>query len=473
MVVSLVLVCLLVPGAAAGQSAAVAPIQVLKISSGPTGSDATGTFVLTSERSVFNRTDDREVIVIFQWQGRAGMRALVANWRSPDGAATSTSTIDYNATTERFGAVWTLPLTPSIALGTWSIEATVDGLPAGRYTFEVTDRPTPSAVARPRLSQNDLFQRLDRAMFQVRRFDADGRERTSFAAFNPGGTAIFTLVGAFDDASDVKLVQRDNSEQSIESLFALNRRQRWIALPGAAQSQTLAAAPPEDVKIGDRCFSMEARASAPRALTECRISGQTTVNGAPAFVASFVVGISTPGAPILNEFGDLIGIADDPTEIGMRTVRLVNAGGASVVTILRIGSVVAQPTAVSDLRTKGLLIPPVVDRHVSTGGIARADAKGKVVAYEHNDFVSVREPTFVAFIRWAPKERLRGVLAFRLYDADNRLVFESKPSKADLRPDRMTTSNSVSPVPKVPGVYRVDVLIDGTPMWRSFVTVTP
>jgi hypothetical protein len=235
----------------------------------------------------------------------------------------------------------------------------------------------------------------------------------------------------------------------------------------------LAPAPSESIKIGDRCFSMEVRPPAPRTLTECRISGQAMVGGAPAFAASFVVGLSAPGAPIINEFGDLIGIADDSRRTGMRSVQAIGAGGAEIITILRLGSSPQERVPVAELRSKGLLIPPVLNRHASTAGIARADAKGKVLAYEHQDFLSVREPNFVAFVRWQPRERLRGLLVLRAYDAENRLVLESKPTKADLRQGNLTTSNSVVPVPKTPGLYRVDVAIDGTPMWRSYLTITP
>ena len=41
----------------------IAPVHVLKISSGATGSETNGVFTLTDERSVFNRTTDREVII--------------------------------------------------------------------------------------------------------------------------------------------------------------------------------------------------------------------------------------------------------------------------------------------------------------------------------------------------------------------------------------------------------------------------
>ena len=110
-------------------------LRVLKISAGPSGADKNGVFTLSEERSIFSRTTDRELIVFFQWEGSLGAHKLVAQWRSPDGNVSATSTMDYVAKDRRFGAYWPLYLSSSIALGTWSVEATVDGQPAGRYSL--------------------------------------------------------------------------------------------------------------------------------------------------------------------------------------------------------------------------------------------------------------------------------------------------------------------------------------------------
>jgi len=47
------------------------PVQVLKISSGASGTEPNGVFRLTDERSVFSRATDREVIVLFPMGTRA------------------------------------------------------------------------------------------------------------------------------------------------------------------------------------------------------------------------------------------------------------------------------------------------------------------------------------------------------------------------------------------------------------------
>ena len=58
--------------AAQGSSQPPAPIHVLQITAGPSGSEEKGSFILKEERSIFSRSDDREVIVLFQWDGTSG-----------------------------------------------------------------------------------------------------------------------------------------------------------------------------------------------------------------------------------------------------------------------------------------------------------------------------------------------------------------------------------------------------------------
>src|SRR5712671_6376917 len=215
-----------------GQLPAVS-VHVLKISSGPSGSDVNGTFVLTSERSVFSRTDDREVVVLFLWDGVPGAHRLVAQWRSPDSAATSNSAVDYIARAQRFGAYWSLPLSASMTLGTWSIEATVDGVPAGRLTFEVTDNKVASSAVKPMLTQAALYERLNRAFVMLGRSSKAGRELSAAAGFSPGAGLIYTAMSALDNADDILVVSRDGTSKPVTTVVAWNRRQHWAVLSGA------------------------------------------------------------------------------------------------------------------------------------------------------------------------------------------------------------------------------------------------
>jgi hypothetical protein len=192
----------------------IAPVQVLSITAGPTGADSNGGFALTQERSIFSRADDREVIVLFRWEDVPGTHKLVAQWRSPDGAASVSSAIDYKAAEKRFGAYWRLPVSPGMALGTWSIEVAMDGRPAGRFTFEITDANVAAAPARRALTEAEIYERLNAAFVVLRRSRADGVELDPAAAFMvaPETGRLHTVVAAIDSADTIPVAAQAATE---------------------------------------------------------------------------------------------------------------------------------------------------------------------------------------------------------------------------------------------------------------------
>ena len=85
----------------------------------------------------------------------------------------------------------------------------------------------------------------------------------------------------------------------------------------------------------------------------------------------------------------------------------------------------------------------------------------------------MRDKAFGVFVMWSPKERLRGLMTVRLFDEENLVVFESKPAKVDFRKDQTLTSSWSLPIPAKAGIYRADVLLNTTPIWRGFLRITP
>lgn len=453
-----------------------APIHVLKISSGPSGSNVNGSFVLTAERSMFNRSADREVIVLFQWDGAPGPHRLVAQWRSPDSAVTSNSAIDYVASAQRFGAYWSLPLSPSMTVGTWSIEATVDGVPAGRLTFEVTDNSVASAPVKAMLTQAELYDRLNGAFVVLRRSSKAGREFGATAGFSPAAGLIYTAMSTLDGADEIRLIARDGAATPLTAAVAWNRRQHWAVLAGTVGTEVLPIAKADATKVGTRCASLQGTPTGGRALSECSITGLDTQGAAPSFIATFSVGNATSGAPVLNEFGELIGLVGDR---GADRASAYVAGGSIAGTpIVPIGLVRVAPAAIPvnliELRSRGVTVPGVVgEERVMTAGFGRVDAKGKLVSTENHNELSVREKAFAVFVMWNSKERLRGQMTVSLFDADNHPVAESKPAKVDFRKDQTSTSSWSLPMVANEGTYRADVLIDAIPVWRGYLRITP
>src|SRR5262249_57055 len=169
-----------------------------------------------------------------------------------------------------------------------------------------------------------------------------------------------------------------------------------------------------------------------RVLSECTITGQNTQGTGPPLIATCATGRGAPGAPVLNEFGELIGLVGDLGRTGEVETAYSLFGptlGTPIVpiTVINVGAT-ATPMALADLGSGGITVPAGGgEENVLTGGFGRVDAKGKLVSPEHHEELSVREKAFAVFVMWSPKERVRGQIIVRLFDADNRPVAESKP----------------------------------------------
>lgn len=455
-------------------------LHVLEITSGPAGTQSGGDFVFTEQRSVFSRTTDREVIVLFRWDGVPGPHKLVAQWRSPDGALSSSSSVDYFASDRRFGGYWRLPITPAMPLGTWTIEATVDGQPACRHTFELRDEKVEAAVTKRPLTRPELYERLNGVFVVLERSAPDGRQLDPAAGLLGNSSRVYTSLAAVDDTAGLRVIGPDGSRRSVSSVIGMDRQERWIVLANAQQHDVaLPIAAPESVRVGDRCFSMEGAVAGGRVLTEGSITGQTEMPGAGRrLVANFATTLGTPGAPVMNEFGEVVGIIGGPpvagaTRLGEIERFVGQVMGTPVIpfTLLRVNDS-ASGEAISALQQRGELVAPLTGAaHVSAGGFARGVEKRGGMPIDQRDQFSVSDKTFMLFVAWRPLERLRGEVKFRAYDASNRPVIESPPGKGNYRKNQLTIAHWQIPVPRTAGWYRFDVLFDGRPVWRGFARV--
>ena len=339
-----------------------------------------------------------------------------------------------------------------------------------------------SALVKRPLSQAQLYERLTKMFVSLQRSNAAGRELDPAAALIGPGGHVYTSMAAIDDTDRVLAHGPNGLVRDMTAIIAWNRRQDWAVLPGVGgPALDVPVVEAGATSVGDRCFSMEGGATGGRVLLECSITGKGAAVLGPRLLASFFTGTGHPGAPVLNEFGELIGFVGATHVSG--TSRLIHIlrfrGYLSGVPIVPLAAIqaplTAPPAAMAELRARGDLIPALAEEeHVLSGGFARDIMRRETVApSEQRDDFSAKEKRFFVFVTWDPKERLRGTTGLRIYDGDNRIILEAKPLKADFRKGELRfTSWEISMLP-VPGVYRVEVHFNGRPAWRGFVRITP
>ncbi len=461
-----------------------APVKVLKISAGPAGAESKGVFALTEERSVFSRATDREVLVFFQWEDVPGPHKLVAQWRSSDGGTTATSAIDYHASDKRFGAYWRVPVTADMPLGIWTIETTMDGRPAGRYTFEITGASVEAAVTRRPLTHDELYDRLNRLFVVLRRGTADGRELEPAGGFLPAPQTgrIYTVMPAIDASETLRAVTSDGTTQQITTLVAWNRRQQWAVVQGPpAAGEPLRAAAYEKAKIGSQCFSIEGTATGIRVLIGGTLSGQASTPGRQVLIVTFPRAFGMPGAPVVDEHGDLLGIVGtglpgDPRPVDNVAEARGALNGAPIIPFTATNaSTAAQGSDLAALRAAGDLMPALAGANpISSGGFTRSSLKrGDATAAEMVKEFSLRDQTIGVLVTWSPSGRVRGNAVLRVIDAENKIVAMSQPRKVNFNKGDFARSSWDLPMLKVPGIYRVEVAVDALTFWRGFFQINP
>jgi hypothetical protein len=452
--------------------------QVVRIAAGPRGLEVGGQFRLEQERTTFNRSSDAQVVVHFQWDGTPGVHRLAARWRSPtDGVAISE--VEYTARDRRFGAYWTLPISPSTPLGAWSIEATIDGLPSGALNFEITDTEIPAApTSKTRPSPSELYRRLDSIYLSIDRLASRGDLIDRNGGFVLGPSSVVTAFSAIDAADTLEMATADGRRQAVTAIASWDRRQDWAVISATTQAgPPLPLAPADSANVGDRCYSMESGATGARVLAECAIVGRSsTSGGGDRLIVQFLNGRGIPGAPVLNEFGEVIGLIGGAPSAGFRGFTLFRAGpdqGSPVVPASAIRSATGEDVPVQDLRRRGVLMR-AVNRgdNILSGGFARQIQKNPIRPIDQREEFTQGDGQFFVFLTWDPKERLRGTLVLLAYDENNQILTESKPAKVDLRPGNVPFSQWQLSVPKPPGNYRIDVLFEEVPIWRGLFRVT-
>lgn len=121
---SVALAVLLVPmSSESGLSQASGRYHLVRSVSGSRGAPEGQRFLMEDPRNVFHAGEDRQALVLFEWQGPVGRHHCEGAWKDPGGRVVFTSTADVDARASRFSVYWGLSLPDTVATGTWEVVA--------------------------------------------------------------------------------------------------------------------------------------------------------------------------------------------------------------------------------------------------------------------------------------------------------------------------------------------------------------
>lgn len=493
------------PAAAGTQGASVAPGQaplyrVVRSTSGSKGRVSGQTFIIDDPRTVFRVPDDRQVIVHFEWEGPAGAHRLEGLWRNPDGRVSTISDFEHTSRGGRFGAYWELALPTTAATGTWTLEARIDGQPAGSHTFEIAvgAGATPPAVATPArapLSGPELYRRIQAATVSVQKLDAAGRVGLTASGFAIAKDRVVLPFHVVDGASMLRLTSASGQTEDVTRVAAFDRAGDWAVLPIATIAvEPLGRPATREASVGTTLYGLNVMSTGERTLVDAAIGGTSTRPGAgERLLLAAPVGWTSAGTPVMDMYGNAVamtgavwepGTAFHDAEGGRAMVPssalpMQLGGTALAVPIERVVDEGKPPRELAALAAE-LPFTPMFGpsrTHVMRGTTAQSMRKGAgfFEAIDDRTSFSKARGTFAVVLDLMPRDKLAGLpVTVTVFNAGGRAIATTKPLalKGDAnRPLGVGWTLDANALQ--PGLYRLDVAAAADVMWRTFITITP
>jgi hypothetical protein len=455
----------------------------VRSTSGTRGAQQGTRYIIEDPRNVFVAAEDRQVIVLFEWEGQVGLHRCEGRWKDPSGKVVLSAPIEYQATTRRFGIYWTLTLPEAAATGLWAVEVSVDGALAGTHTFEVAAAASSApAPARRMLSQAEIYQRALASVVTIERLGPEGQLLGQGPAVALDGDHVVTAFSTIDGASSLRVRTDARGPLESQDIGEWDRRQGWAVVPLAGHGLLAVSRSPGSPIVGDRCFVLDSGEDGARVITEAGVVGQ---EASPSARLRLNAGFAA-GSPVLDERGDLAGVVAGPGPeevlgpVGMWTAHagpLMVPRGSLFVLADRLPAAPAARTGLAQLAARGEFLAPLSadQRHVVSGVFAaRVQRGGSVPIPQDQRWVFTRrDGEMSVFIQWNPQVKKDMLSRFEIYDADRRPIVKGAPAKQKLRPGEYYFTTWTVNIARFPaGVYRVDMLLDEAPAWRGYMRIT-
>jgi hypothetical protein len=481
------------PQAQAGGGVEASPLKfrVLRSVSGTKGVQTNGTYVIQDPRTIFYLGQDHQVIIYFEWEGPLGLHRFEGIWKNPDGKITAISDFDYEAKQNRFGGYWQLFVGETTQTGLWTLEARVDGEVTGAHTFQILGgtNPKPVETIPAILTPAQIYQQAQASTVTIEKRNQQGEVIGSGLGFLVAPRLVLTAFQVIDGAGILRLKLPEGRDLEVSEIASWNRRQDWalVKVP-VTQIPPLPIAKPNSDSVGDRCLFLDAAGPGNRVIVETILVGKNNNPGWGDRI-NFANAASEQGmgSALLNEYGEVFGIVGGslfPGASSLEGLRVryatnwFGAGAANrgaMATPLSLVSLDPDKfhlTTLEQMARTGQFVPALLRKdNIVSGSLVRALPKGKEIPSLIDDKFEYSRADASAFVSliWSPREKVKGLSTIRVYDLDNRLLSEGRPIKVKMSAgETKSWSSELHLAGLRPGIYRVDLTLDGNPLWRAF-----
>lgn len=233
------------------------PFRLVSSASGTKETTKNEQYVIEDPRNIFHLPADNKIIVVLNWQGPSGTHHFQGSWVDPSGKVIAVEDVDIPSPGSDFSCSWTLNLPdPNVRTGLWALEAQIDGLPAGSYTFEILANPN---IPAPIPSASDVYQHVLAASVFIDTLDAGGSVIRQGSGFFIAKGILATAFQVIDGATSLRIELPNGQSATTDRVLAWNRWQDW-AIIGVEDSsaQVMDRAPADSWKVGDQGYLLDA-----------------------------------------------------------------------------------------------------------------------------------------------------------------------------------------------------------------------
>jgi len=465
-----------------------AALTLVRSVSGTETSQQSGQLIVHDPRTTFYVPDDKQLTVYFEWDGKPGKHHFEGLWKDPSGRVVVVSAFDYEATTQRFGAYWQLTLNEQMQTGWWALEARVDGESGGSHSFEIVARPRPDLPPAHRvLTLDEIYQRALAASVFIEKIDAQNNRLGVGAGFRlaPDGLVV-TAFHNIDGATTLR-VKLGSRVTTVDSVLVWDRKLDYalLRLPGGDNTGALPAVEASSWKVGDRVFMLDVPSEGNWAIVDGNIIGKSVFpEVGERLTLSLPVRDEASGGVLINEYGEVLGLVQGRLGLLPGAWSLKRAFGALLGNTAGIVSSMGlplealpsplpkTPTPLGELARRGLLTRPLVGSEMVLNGTLARDIQerhGMQQTVDERYEFRRTDPYMHALVIWNPTRKGKYRMSLRLFDINNRSHLTTRPEKISFSPNELKYSSwKITFTSMPPGTYRVDVLLDEAPAWRTF-----
>jgi Trypsin-like peptidase domain len=478
--------------------------RVVRSISGTAGAQENGSYIIRDPRTTFHIPQDHRVIVYFEWEGPLGPHRFEGVWKSPDGKITSVSDFDYDAKQVRFGGYWDMLISDNTPTGLWMVQALVDGELTGTHTFQVVSGTSAGGGAdaaagsaepmRNPLAPSALYGKANASTVTIENRNEQGQLLNTGEGFFIGPGLVLTAFQVIDGASSLRIVAAAGQATDTKTVAAWNRRQDWAILQvTGTEGPAFAIAKTDSWGVGDRCYYLDAAGPGNRVIVATSIVGKNTFPHAGDRISLGTSPANTGiGTALLDEYGDVIGVTGGVLVPGVSTLEgvragvpasLLLAGGLAVPAMATPMSQVSVPvpgaktSTLEELTQTGQFVAPVVHRDdIIFGTMAREvrrEKDGLVDAVQEKYEFSRSDGHAAVLLSLDPTRKQKVATTISIFDLDNKAVNQSAPDVSATPGGKLVFLSKALDIGKLEaGVYRLDVVMNGNPVWRTFFRIT-